>query len=450
MVTGAGGSIGSELCGQIAALGPARLILYERFEGALYTISSHLADSGFGQIVYPLVGDVTDVHRLDEAMTKHRPEIVFHAAAHKHVPLMEQNPCEAVKNNVVGTQRTVEAAERHGVERFIFISSDKAVNPSSVMGATKRVAELALQARARQSGTALCMVRFGNVLGSSGSVVPRFMEQIKAGGPVTVTDPEIARYFMLLPEAAQLVLHAAAIAEPGAMYTLDMGEPIKILDLAQSLIRLSGFAPDEIPVTVVGLRPGEKLSEELLGSGESVRPSGVEKILCITDRRRPGVEWRDEPLRELERVATTGDAAATIQQLGVIVPGFGCGTQATSLGVGQAAPLAEPSPEPAAHQQSAAAASGPLCPECGSPELHWSHARTRAEQLRKQLTDKRLCRCHGCGWRGWAAVTELTQGSPHHVAGGRGHGLDAPDFGGIYAALRAVSSVSRPVGLDLD
>ena len=204
LITGAGGSIGSELCRQVAAMQPALLVLYERYENSLYSIANDLADRGYGDWVKPVIGDVTDAARLDAVFAEHAPEIVFHAAAHKHVPLMELNAGEAVKNNLIGTRRVAEAAEKHRVERFIMISTDKAVNPTSVMGATKRVAEMKVQALAPLSWTSFVTVRFGNVLGSNGSVVPRFKQQIAAGGPVTVTHPEIRRFFMLIPEAVQL------------------------------------------------------------------------------------------------------------------------------------------------------------------------------------------------------------------------------------------------------
>jgi FlaA1/EpsC-like NDP-sugar epimerase len=256
-------------------------------------------------------------------LEQYKPQILFHAAAHKHVPLVELNPLEAVKNNCIGTRVTAEAASLFGVEQFVHISTDKAVNPSSVMGATKRVAELIIQDIARSSRTRFLLVRFGNVLGSSGSVLLRFQEQIRAGGPVTVTHPEIRRYFMLIPEAVQLVLQAATIGEQGHIYILDMGEQIKVLDLARSLIRLSGLNPGkDIPIRFVGLRPGEKLYEELVGEGEVAVQSSLEKILQIrTISHLDFGEFR-EKLSGLE-AASYGDAAGVLlERLKEIVPMF--------------------------------------------------------------------------------------------------------------------------------
>jgi len=302
MVTGAGGSIGSELCRQIAALGPKTLVLYERYENSLFAVANELADRWPTLDVQSLVGDVCDAGRLTGVFARHPPHVVFHAAAHKHVPLMELSPGEAVKNNVFGTQQLVDVASGAGVERFILISTDKAVNPTSVMGVSKRVAEMIIQSKAASSRTMFAAVRFGNVLGSNGSVVPRFLEQIKAGGPVTVTHPEMRRYFMLIPEAVHLVMHAAATAEGGEVFVLDMGEQIKVLDMARTLIRLSGFVPDEdIPVTFTGLRPGEKLYEELIGCQESAEPSGVEKISKLRRDHPVDSASLDRHLAELRR-----------------------------------------------------------------------------------------------------------------------------------------------------
>lgn len=320
LVTGAGGSIGSELCAQIARLSPAGLVLYERYENNLYTVLNALHDSGIGAELLPVVGDVTDAARLACVFEQMRPDVVFHAAAHKHVPLMEVNPCEAVKNNVIGTRLVAQAASRHGVERMILISSDKAVNPTSVMGATKRVAELLLAA-AGGGRTRFATVRFGNVLGSNGSVVPRFLDQIRAGGPITVTHPDIRRYFMLTSEAVELVLQAAALAEPGAVYVLDMGEQVRLLDLARSLIRLAGLVPErDIEITFTGLRPGEKLHEELVGPQEESVAAAVPKVLRI--RRTAPLPDVAADIGRLEALALAGDEARVLEQLRVVVPTF--------------------------------------------------------------------------------------------------------------------------------
>ena len=331
LVTGAGGSIGSELCYQIAQLEPETLTLYDRYENGLFAVANNLASRNGHCVVHTVVGDVTDRKRLDAVMSARQPAIVFHAAAHKHVPLMEGNPCEAVKNNVLGTRTMMEAAARHDVERFVLISTDKAVNPTSVMGTTKRVAELLVQAMNQQGRTAYVAVRFGNVLASNGSVVPTFVEQIKAGGPVTVTHPDMRRYFMLIPEAVQLVLHAAALAEAGAVYVLEMGDQVKLVDMARNLIRLSGFVPDEeIPIVFTGLRPGEKLFEELVGDDERAEPSGVEKILRVRPETPARLDQLSVQIAELERLAVDGDIAGTLRQLGCIVPTFQPGSAPAS------------------------------------------------------------------------------------------------------------------------
>jgi FlaA1/EpsC-like NDP-sugar epimerase len=322
LVTGAGGSIGSELCRQIAAFGPASLVLYERYENSLYTITNDLLDRNPEASICPIIGDVTDVGRLDTVFAEHRPDVVFHAAAHKHVPLMEANPCEAIKNNVVGTRLVAEAAARYEVERFVLISTDKAANPSSVMGASKRVAELILQAMSAGSRTHFVTVRFGNVLGSNGSVIPRMLEQIRAGGPVTVTHPEIRRYFMLIPEAVSLVLQAAVFARDRETYVLEMGEQLKVLDMARNLITLTGFVPDkDIPISFVGLRPGEKLTEELTGEGEVLEPSGTEKIFRLRWPDSQPERFSDD-VAALVRAATYGRSAEVIDWLRQIVPTF--------------------------------------------------------------------------------------------------------------------------------
>lgn len=278
LVTGAGGSIGSELCRQIARFAPRELVLFDVSEFALYQLGEEFARAHPEQRLFPLVGDVRDAARVAEVMARFRPQVVFHAAAYKHVPLMEdENALEALKNNVLGTHVVARAAVDAGVQKFVMVSTDKAVNPTNVMGASKRLAEMVCQVQ-QQGGTRFVSVRFGNVLGSSGSVVPKFRAQIEAGGPVTVTHPEITRYFMSIPEAAQLVLQAALMGEGGEIFVLDMGEPVRIVDLARLMIRLSGKTEEEIPIVFTGLRPGEKLYEELLADKETTLPTPHPKL----------------------------------------------------------------------------------------------------------------------------------------------------------------------------
>lgn len=269
LVTGAGGSIGSEICRQIAQFFPQKLILLGHGENSIYSIDMEIRNQ-YGQAIeiVPVIGDVQDRDRMFEVIEEHRPHVIYHAAAHKHVPLMEYNPKEAVKNNVFGTKNVAEAADTFGVETFVLISSDKAVNPTNVMGSTKRIAEMIIQKLDLHSKTKFVAVRFGNVLGSRGSVIPLFKKQIHAGGPVTVTHPEMTRYFMTIPEASRLVIQAGTLARGGEIFVLDMGEPVKITDLAQNLIRLSGYTVDEIGIKYSGLRPGEKMFEELLNEKE--------------------------------------------------------------------------------------------------------------------------------------------------------------------------------------
>jgi FlaA1/EpsC-like NDP-sugar epimerase len=282
LVTGAGGSIGSELCRQIAAFGPAKLVLVERAEPQLFAIEQELLERDVPTSIAALVADVLDVARMEEVFQQYKPHAVFHAAAHKHVPLMEHQPVEAVKNNSIATAHLATLALHHQVRRFVLISTDKAINPTSVMGASKRLAEMFLQAlHASESGkTKFMAVRFGNVLASSGSVVPTFARQIASGGPVTVTHPEVTRYFMTIPEATRLVLQSGAQGEGGEIFVLDMGKPVKIIDLARQMIELSGYVPDvDVKVAITGLRPGEKLYEELSHEGENLLPTHHPKIM---------------------------------------------------------------------------------------------------------------------------------------------------------------------------
>jgi FlaA1/EpsC-like NDP-sugar epimerase len=311
LVTGAGGSIGSELCRQIFRFQPRLLVLYEQSEFALYAIEQEFA----GKPIQSVIGDVKDEALLDATFQRLRPDVVFHAAAYKHVPLMElDNAWQAVRNNVLGTWCVARAAIAYGASEFVLISTDKAVNPTNVMGATKRLAERVCEAIQPQfPSTRFVIVRFGNVLGSSGSVIPKFREQIAKGGPVTVTHPDIIRYFMLIPEAAQLVLQAALQArkssQGGAIYVLDMGEPVRIADLALDLIRLSGFSEQEIRIEYTGLRPGEKLFEELLADGETTLPTPHPKLRVMKAEVAPDAawlaslaEWTSVPVRSPEGV----------------------------------------------------------------------------------------------------------------------------------------------------
>lgn len=278
MITGAGGSIGSELCRQVLRLEPARLILVESAETPLFSIHRELADRAGDRLV-ALVADVTQKNRMEQIFSRYAPEVILHAAAYKHVPLMEENPAEAVRNNIHGTRVVADLAGQHRAKAFVLISTDKAVNPTSVMGATKRITELYVHSvRPHYLDTRFCAVRFGNVLGSNGSVVPIFRDQIRRGGPVTVTHPDMTRYFMTIPEAVQLVLQAAAFDSEHSLFILDMGEPVKISDLARDMIRLSGLTEEEIPIVYSGIRPGEKLFEELSLDGEELQKTAHAKI----------------------------------------------------------------------------------------------------------------------------------------------------------------------------
>lgn len=282
LVTGGGGSIGSELCRQIANYNPKKLIILDNYENNAYDIQNELMCKYPKLHLEVVIATIRDCHRIDNIFDRFRPEVVFHAAAHKHVPLMEDNPWEAVNNNVLGTLIVAECADKYKADRFVLISTDKAVNPTSIMGATKRIAEMIIQAIDKQSNTEYVAVRFGNVLGSNGSVIPLFMKQIEAGGPVTVTHPEITRFFMTIPEAVQLVLQAGAMANGGEIFVFDMGQPVLIRDLARNLIKLSGFEPDEeIKIEYIGLRPGEKLYEELLMAEEGLSATKNDKIFVL-------------------------------------------------------------------------------------------------------------------------------------------------------------------------
>ncbi len=329
LITGAGGSIGSELCRQVARFAPARLVLVELSEFNLYRIEQDLSEALAGIELVRLVGDVKDLAQLRHTFATWRPQVVFHAAAYKHVPLMEDhNAFAALRNNTLGTYRAALAAAEAGVQRFVLISTDKAVNPSNVMGATKRAAEMVISTLAAQHPrTRFMAVRFGNVLGSSGSVIPKFKEQIARGGPVTVTHPDVIRYFMTVAEAARLVLQAAAIGESGQVLVLDMGEPVKIVDLARDLIRLAGHASDDIAIEYSGLRPGEKLYEELLADDDATLPTAVPRL------RIARLDARPAPLDELLALAADGsvhDDDAVRAALARSVPGYHRGTGAAS------------------------------------------------------------------------------------------------------------------------
>lgn len=279
LVTGAGGSIGSEICRQVSKFQPKKLLLLGHGENSIYQIDMEIRNKYKNDFeIIPIIADIQDRHRIFEVMELHRPDVVYHAAAHKHVPLMEYNPKESVKNNVIGTKNVAEAADTFSIGTFVLVSSDKAVNPTNVMGSTKRIAEMVIQHLAQHSKTKFVAVRFGNVLGSRGSVIPLFKKQIQAGGPVTVTHPDMTRYFMTIPEASRLVIQAGALARGGEIFVLDMGEPVKIVDLAKNLIKLSGYTIEEIGIQYSGIRPGEKMYEELLGDNEVHREAVFPKI----------------------------------------------------------------------------------------------------------------------------------------------------------------------------
>lgn len=322
LVTGAGGSIGSELCRQLCDANPAMLIMIDNAESNLFAIEQEiLRDRDFPNIA-PLVGDIKNRQKMRRLFAQHMPDVVFHAAAYKHVPLMEVNPAEAVFNNVVGTTVLAEEAARSGVDRFVMISTDKAVEPATVMGATKAVAERIVASMGKQAGTRFFIVRFGNVLDSSGSVVPIFKRQIGRGGPVTVTHPDMTRYFMTIGEAVSLVIQAGAMGQGGEIFVLDMGEPIKIVDLAENMIRLSGLEPEhDIEVEFIGVRPGEKLTEELFGGDEEMMPTTHSKIR-LARHAEFDVEVLNRGIERLEKAATAGGAEAIVAELRAILPDY--------------------------------------------------------------------------------------------------------------------------------
>ena len=309
LVTGAGGSIGSELVKQCLGFDPGLLILFDQSENNLFhvEIMCNKYDNNIG--VQPILGDIRDKEILSSVFSSFRPDVVLHAAAYKHVPMQEQNPWEAVQTNIQGTINLVECSEAFGVERFVLVSTDKAVNPTNVMGASKRVAEQVIQARSIDTKVKYMAVRFGNVIGSSGSVIPTFQNQIKNGGPVTITDPNIKRYFMSIPEAAQLILQAGSIGKGGEIFVLDMGDPVLIKDIAVELIKLSGFTPDvDIPIDYIGLRPGEKMFEELITKGENIIDSPHEKIMILKNEVKHG--W-NKTLAESEKIVNVSKSYDT-------------------------------------------------------------------------------------------------------------------------------------------
>ncbi|MCL6614295.1 MAG: polysaccharide biosynthesis protein, partial [Firmicutes bacterium] len=318
LVTGAGGSIGAELCRQIARFNPEKLLLLGRGEGSIYEIHLELSESAPHLKLVPIIADVRDRERLHYIFELYRPEVIFHAAAHKHVPFMEEAPDEAIKNNVFGTLNVAELAHEYNAKSFVLVSTDKAVRPTSVMGATKRLAEAIVQDLARRSATRFCAVRFGNVLGSRGSVVPLFQHQIARGGPVTVTDERMVRYFMTIPEAASLVIQAGAMGKGGEIFVLDMGEPIRIIDLARELIRLSGLEPGkDIEIVITGPRPGEKLFEEVLTAEEGMNATKNQRLFVAKPDPIPA---RDLEMALAELRKALAEPAACLEILDRLVP----------------------------------------------------------------------------------------------------------------------------------
>jgi FlaA1/EpsC-like NDP-sugar epimerase len=311
LVTGAGGSIGAELCRQIARVGPKFLVMVENSENALFEIRRELEEERHFNRAAAVLADCKDATRMREIFDEQQPSVVFHAAAYKHVPLMEENPVEAVRNNAVATRIVAAAAGEAGAERFVLVSTDKAVSPATVMGASKALAEWAVEAaQNRWKGTRYSAVRFGNVLGSSGSVVPIFRRQIAQGGPVTVTDEKMTRYFMTIPEAVQLIIRSGELSTGGEVFVLEMGEPVKILELARNMIRIAGLEPEvDVGIELIGRRPGEKLHEELFNPGERPQPTPAEKIVCAV-RAPLEPEWVETAFARIEELVYAGDAAA--------------------------------------------------------------------------------------------------------------------------------------------
>ena len=321
LVTGAGGSIGSELCRQLLAMGPSELVLLDKDENSIFEIDNDLRSrEQAGVVIHPVIANIMNADRLRTLFEKYRPEIVFHAAAHKHVPLMEYNVTEAILNNVMGTNNVVDSARIAGVERFLFISTDKAVNPTSIMGATKKIGEVIIQEVAKSNPTKFACVRFGNVIGSRGSVVPLFRKQIAMGGPVTVTHPEVRRYFMSIPEAVHLIIQAATLGDKGEIFVLDMGQPIKLVDLVKALIKLSGQKEGDIEIKFVGMRPGEKMYEEILIDAERSRVTKFEKIFIAPATE--SLDGRTSGLKGVIDAAAAGDADRVVRNLAEMNIGF--------------------------------------------------------------------------------------------------------------------------------
>jgi FlaA1/EpsC-like NDP-sugar epimerase len=323
LITGGGGSIGAELCTQIASLSPKKIVILDICENGAYDVQQKLLRIYSSDINLKVkIASITDYHGLEDIFKKEKIQVIFHAAAHKHVPLMEMNPSEAVKNNVFGTLNVVKLADKYNAEKFVQISTDKAVNPTNIMGATKRICEMMVQNIGNTSKTKFLAVRFGNVLGSNGSVVPLFKEQIESGGPITVTHPDVIRYFMTIPESVSLVLAAGSIARGNEIFILDMGEPVKIKDLAENLVRLSGLVPNkDIEIKYTGLRPGEKLSEELVLKGENIKKTENKKIYIGKPIDFDGFKFKND-LKKLAQSVDENDEENIKELISSIVPNF--------------------------------------------------------------------------------------------------------------------------------